>query len=120
MLRHYFKVAGALLIWSTWGILIRKLQLEAFDIVFFTALFSLPPLMVANLRRSVPIRKVYAIPQSSVFLLFLLTISLLLNNYFYFASFNQTSIAIAVFTHYSAPFFVAILAPLLLKEKFET
>ncbi len=52
-------------------------------------------------------------------LLALLALSLLLNNYFYFAAFNQTSIAIAVFTHYTAPLFVAFLAPLLLSEKFE-
>ncbi|HDS16811.1 MAG TPA: hypothetical protein ENN66_09460 [Proteobacteria bacterium] len=120
MIRHYFKVAGALLIWSTWGILVRKLQLEAFDIVLFTTLFSLPPLIIVNLSRPGFFRSDYAISRSTVLGLFLLTVSLLLNNYFYFASFNQTSIAIAVFTHYSAPFFVAILAPLLLREKFES
>ncbi|MCD6533536.1 MAG: EamA family transporter [Deltaproteobacteria bacterium] len=49
----------------------------------------------------------------------LLAVSLLLNNYFYFAAFHHTSIAITVFSHYTAPLFVAFLAPFFLSEKFE-
>lgn len=52
-------------------------------------------------------------------LLSLLAFFLLANNFFYFAAFNRTSIAISVFTHYTAPLFVAVLAPLLLNEAFE-
>ncbi len=49
----------------------------------------------------------------------LLAFFLLVNNFFYFAAFNRTSIAIGVFTHYTAPLFVALLAPLLLGETFD-
>ena len=50
----------------------------------------------------------------------MLAFFLLLNNFFYFAAFNRTSIAVAVFTHYTAPLFVALLAPIFLKERFDT
>jgi len=39
-----------------------------------------------------------------------------LNNLFFYYAFTHTTIANAVLTHYTAPIFVAVLAPLLLKE----
>ena len=43
----------------------------------------------------------------------------LLNNFFFFQAFLNTSISNAVLTHYTAPIFVALLAPYLLKERLE-
>ena len=87
--------------------------------VFFTTLFSLPAIIVIILVKHnsfsenlIHIRKNY------LFLSFL-ALSLLLNNFFYFAAFNRTSIAISVFTHYTAPLFVALLTPLMLAESFD-
>ncbi len=40
-----------------------------------------------------------------------------LNAYFFFKAYQRTSVAIAVLTHYLAPLFIAIGAPLLLRER---
>ncbi len=105
--------------WSTWGVVVKKLHLSPLHIVFFTTLFSLPLILVIALCRPVSLRQTFTGLSKNSHLLALLALSLLLNNYFYFAAFNQTSIAIAVFSHYTAPLFVALLAPLLIAEKFD-
>ena len=119
LLKNYCKVAGALLLWSTWGLVVKKLHLNPLHIVFFTTLFSLPPILILTYSRPGSLRQNLSGVRLHYPLLALLALSLLLNNYFYFAAFNRTSIAIAVFSHYTAPLFVALLAPFLISEKFE-
>ena len=99
--------------------MVKVLGLNPLHIVFFTTLFSLPPILIITFCRRGSLRQNLSGVRRHYPLLALLALSLLLNNYFYFAAFNQTSIAIAVFTHYTAPLFVAFLAPFLLLEKFE-
>lgn len=53
---------------------------------------------------------------SSWKLISVLACCLLLNLFFYFTAIRMTSIANAVFTHYTAPIFVALLAPLTIAE----
>ena len=99
--------------------MVKILHLNPLHIVFFTTLFSLPPILIITSFKSGSLRQNLSGVRLHYPLLALLAISLLLNNYFYFAAFNQTSIAIAVFTHYTAPLFVAFMAPFMLSEKFE-
>ncbi|MCD6291978.1 MAG: EamA family transporter [Deltaproteobacteria bacterium] len=99
--------------------MVKKLQLNSLQIVFFTTLFSLPPILIISSFRFGAFRQNLSGIRLYYPLLSLLALSLLLNNYFYFAAFHHTSIAVAVFTHYSAPLFVAFLAPFMLSEKFE-
>jgi drug/metabolite transporter (DMT)-like permease len=40
-----------------------------------------------------------------------------LNDYFFFAAYQKTSVAVAVLSHYLAPLFVALSAPFLLRER---
>ena len=87
--------------------------------VFLTTLFALPAVFVITLCKSDPIRENLSGISANYKLLSLLALSLLLNNFFYFAAFNRTSIAISVFTHYTTPLFVALLTPLLLAENFD-
>ncbi len=99
--------------------MVKELSLNPLHIVFFTTLFSLPPILIISSFKTGSLCQNLTGVRRHYPLLALLALSLLLNNYFYFAAFNQTSIAIAVFTHYTAPLFVAFLAPFLLLEKFE-
>lgn len=105
--------------WSTWGIVVKRLDLNPLHTVFFTTLFSLPTTLILAKFRPGSLRQKLSGVRRNYHLLALLAISLLLNNYFYFAAFNKTSIAIAVFSHYTAPLFVVLLAPFIIYEKFE-
>ncbi|MBN2706668.1 MAG: EamA family transporter [Deltaproteobacteria bacterium] len=105
------------MLWSTWGIAVKFLEINEYYVIFYTSLFTLPFLTLYNgLRRP---RDCFQSLKRGFLVLALLALSLLLNNYFYFAAFNRTTIAISVFTHYTAPLFVVLLAPLLLAESFE-
>lgn len=99
--------------------IVKNMQLDALHMVFFTTLFSLPAIFLITLLKSDSIRENLKGVRSNYLLLTLLAVSLLLNNFFYFAAFNRTSIAISVFTHYTAPLFVALLAPFILAERFD-
>jgi len=54
-----------------------------------------------------------------MWLIILLGLFNLFNNFFFFQAFVNTTISNAVLTHYTAPVFVALLAPFLLKERLE-
>ncbi len=87
--------------------------------VFLTTLFSLPAVFIITIFKSGTTSNNLAGIGKNYKLLSLLALSLLLNNFFYFAAFNRTSIAISVFTHYTAPLFVAVLTPFMLTERFD-
>ena len=95
------------------------MQLDAVLMVFLTTLFALPAVFAITLFKSNPFRENFTEIGVNYKLLSLLALSLLLNNFFFFAAFNRTSIAISVFTHYTAPLFVALLTPFMLAEKFD-
>ncbi|NPA25046.1 MAG: DMT family transporter [Deltaproteobacteria bacterium] len=118
-LKNYCKVIVALLLWSSWGIAVQKLHIRALHTLFLTTLFSLPAVLICLFPRRDEIKDFIASIRGQASILALLAVCLLVNNYFYFAAFNRTSIAIAVFTHYTAPLFVAVLAPVLLHEHFD-
>ncbi len=54
---------------------------------------------------------------SGLFLIFLLSLVSLFNTFTFFYAYKHTTVALAVLTHYTAPFFVAILASIFLKER---
>ncbi len=87
--------------------------------VFLTTFFALPAVLVITLFKPGKTSDSLAGIGKNYKLLALLALSLLLNNFFYFAAFNRTSIAISVFTHYTAPLFVALLTPFMLTERFD-
>lgn len=103
----------AVLIWSSLGIIIRMTDTLLIYTIFFPALIALITqsviLVSTNERKKIP--KVKQIPY-----LFLLGPVFLLNNLLFYYSFTHTTIANAVLTHYTAPIFVAVLSPVLLKE----
>jgi drug/metabolite transporter (DMT)-like permease len=111
---NYLKIIIAMLIWSTWGILIRWLALPAVVVLFYSSLiasFTVPA--VLKMRGELALTGV-----REVWWLFaLLTASSITNNVTYFFSLAHTTVSNAVFTHYTAPLFVAVLAPLMIAER---
>ncbi len=96
----------------------QRLRLPALHTLFYTTLFSLPAISLFCLRHRQPL-SIHREIIPHVRTIALLSLCLLLNNLFYFAAFNRTTIAVAVFTHYTAPVFVALLAPFFLAETFD-
>jgi drug/metabolite transporter (DMT)-like permease len=111
---NYFKIIIAMLIWSTWGLLIRWLALPAVVVLFYSSLiasFTVPA--VLKMRGELAfsgVREVW-------WLFALLTASSVVNNVTYFYALAHTTVSNAVFTHYTAPLFVAVLAPLIIAER---
>jgi drug/metabolite transporter (DMT)-like permease len=106
-------ILAAIFIWSSLGIIVRMADTHLTDIIFFPALIAFITqtiiLLSTNERRKIPGAR--RIPY-----LFLLGPVFLLNSLFFYYSFTHTTIANAVLTHYTAPIFVAVLSPMLLRE----
>lgn len=109
-----FYILTAIFLWSSLGIVIRLSGLEVHILIFFSSVISVlvagSLLFREDLRRSIPSKK-------RLFPLFALGPLSLINSYSFFYSYKNTTVANAVLTHYTAPLFVAILAPILLKER---
>ncbi len=114
-MRHYLKIVLAMLIWSTWGLLIRWMALPPVVVLFFTSLIgSIAVPVVLKMRGDFP-HAVFGLTSWHLFAA--LAASSILNNLTYFYALGHTTISNAVFTHYTAPVFVAVLAPFLIAER---
>ena len=113
-MNNYLKIIAAMLIWSTWGIIIRLLALPAVVVLFYSSLiasFTVP--LVLKMRGELALSGV----RKAWWLFALLAASSITNNVTYFYSLAHTTVSNAVFTHYTAPLFVAVLAPLIIAER---
>ena len=113
-IKGFIFIIGAMAVFGFYGIFIRFLNLSSQLILFFNALFVATILFLAFLRQS----ERFNVRQYKLIILFL-GMAFVANNFFYFKAFQLTTIANAILTHYTAPIFVAILAPLFLREKLE-
>ena len=112
----YFYIIVAIVIWSSLGIIVRLANTHLTYTIFFPAFIALIAqtaiLLTTKERKKVPTIK--KIPW-----LLLLGPVFILNSLTFYYAFTHTTIANAVFTHYTAPIFVALLAPLLLRESID-
>jgi drug/metabolite transporter (DMT)-like permease len=115
-MKEYLKIVVAMLIWSTWGLMIRWIGLPPVVILFYTALIaSVAVPFVLKLRGEFDLTGV-----ASAWPLFaVLAVGSIINNITYFFALANTTVSNAVFTHYTAPLFVALLAPLFIGEKLQ-
>ncbi len=110
---NYLKIIVAMLIWSTWGPMIRWLALPPTVVLFYTSLvasFTVPAVLAV--RGELQLGGIW----KYWWIFGLLTISSITNNISYFYALGHTTVSNAVFTHYTAPLFVALLAPFILSE----
>ncbi len=114
----YIKIIIAILIWSSLGIFIRKIGIPNEGIIFYSSaiagFFQLSLLTLTG-----QIKGAFKPDNGSYKLLLfvLLPVFSLVNVLLFYFAFTHTTIANAVLTHYTAPVFVALTAPLFLKEK---
>ena len=115
-MHNYLKIVAAMLIWSTWGIMIHWIALPPVVVLFYTALIAgIAVPIILKVRGELDLSGVL-----TVWPLFAaLALSSVVNNISYFYSLEHTTVSNAVFTHYTAPVIVAALAPLLIAEKLQ-
>ncbi|MFQ6094744.1 MAG: DMT family transporter [Candidatus Bathyarchaeia archaeon] len=110
------RVAAAAVIWGSNGVIVNWVPLNPYVIAFFRVLFAslflLPLLLLTQRREMVEAAKAW---RSMLFLGALLS----LGWGFLFQSMKLIAITNAVLLNYTAPIFVALLAPLFLKERIE-
>ena len=116
-MKPYLKIIAAMLIWSTWGLLIRWLALPPVVVLFYTSLIASFAVPVAlKIRGEFP-QSLFS--KGAMPLFMALALASLANNLTYFYSLGHTTVSNAVFTHYTAPVFVAALAPFLISERIQ-
>ncbi len=116
-MKPYLKIVVAMLIWSTWGLLIRWLALPPVVVLFYTSLiasFAVP--IALRIRGEFPASILSKGPRK---LFAALVFASLVNNLTYFYSLGHTTVSNAVFAHYTAPVVVAVLAPFLISERIQ-
>jgi drug/metabolite transporter (DMT)-like permease len=114
----YLKIVTAILIWSSLGIFIRKIELPNHCIIFYSSTVAglLQFILLASTGLFKKVKHADSSLRNTVFLV-LAPLCFIANALLFYYAFRNTTIANAVLTHYTAPVFVALLAPLLLKEK---
>lgn len=101
----------AMMMFGFYGVALRGIQASALTVLFFNQVFGTIALFFVVVKQ-----KGFKIQGFGLFITGL-TIAAVLNDFMYFNALKLTTIANAVLTHYTAPIFVAILAPFFLSEK---
>lgn len=109
-----FYILTAIFLWSSLGVVIRLSGIDVHILIFLSSAISSIIAGISFLRKD--LRRHLPSKGRLTPLLILGPLSLI-NSYSFFYSYKNTTVANAVLTHYTAPLFVALLAPLLLKER---
>lgn len=112
-------IACAYAIWSSWGVFVRDLKLDAGLITFYVAALACVVSLAVHLARSLGRGERFAkgfLPPPHGKALFVIGSIFMVNNVTFFLSMQLTTIANAVFAHYMAPVLVAVLAPAVIGE----
>lgn len=113
----YLSIVSALAVWSTWGLAVRGLDVPASVILFYNALFGLVFQGAALLfisRRTQLDMTGGLLPATG------LAVAGTANMVLFLYALKVTTVAVALLTHYTAPVFVAVLAPMILGDRADT
>jgi drug/metabolite transporter (DMT)-like permease len=115
----YLGIVAAAAGWGTWGLLLRLAQAAGPVAPQLTALLVMSTIFVVLLPLALRTTRLSARRHGSRewALLVAFGLSDALNAVLYFAALQTTTVAVAVLTHYAAPLFVAVAAPLVLRER---
>lgn len=108
-----FNILLAIFLWSSLGVVVRLSGVPVYVLIFYSSIVAViiqgTILSFRGYRKELPDIGRLRYPV-------ILGVIGLLNTFAYFYAFKNTTIANAVLTHYTAPVFVAFLAPVFLKE----
>jgi drug/metabolite transporter (DMT)-like permease len=112
--RGFIFVIIAMLVFGFYGIFIKAMDLSPQIILFFYQIFGL----IGSFFLIFYYRLKFSVKGFILLILGLAAVALL-NDLFYFNAFKLTTISNSIIVHYTAPIFVAVLAPFLIKERLE-
>jgi len=110
----YISILLAVFLWSSLGIVVRMAGVEIHLLIFYSLLVSIFAQGVMLLKKK---NQAAGMDLKKLSYPFILGSFLLLNNFSFYYAFQNTTIANAVLTHYTAPIIVAFLAAVFLGEK---
>ena len=110
----YFYILLAIFLWSSQGVMVRLSGVEVHTLLFYSQLVSviLQGVIVSQKKYRSEINGLNKLVTPLILAIFLMA-----NNLAFFYAFQNTTIANAVLTHYTAPIIVAFLAAVFLGEK---
>ena len=109
------QISGAMVLWSTWGLFVRWLPIPPWAVTFYVGIFSAGAAATVWLASGRPAVALW--PRRHGVALGVMGVVFLGNNVAFLTALERTTVANAVLTHYTAPVFVALLAPLTLGER---
>jgi drug/metabolite transporter (DMT)-like permease len=104
-----------MVVWSTWGVFVRWLPVPAWSITFYVGGVACVFAAALWYRSGRVLAGLWS--GSHLLPLALMGLVFLANNVLFLTAYERTTIANAVITHYTAPIFVALLAPITLRER---
>jgi len=110
----YLLILLAIFLWSSLGIVVRLSGVEIHLLIFYSLLVSIIAQGVMLLQKK---SQAASMDLKKLSYPFILGSFLLLNNFSFYFAFQNTTIANAVLTHYTAPIIVAFLATVFLGER---
>jgi len=116
LMKPYLQIVAAMLVWSTWGLVVRWSGQPPAVVLFVTsAVASITVPAVLKLRGELDLSGVLG----AWHLFVALALASLVNNLTYFYALGNTTVSNAVFAHYTAPVLVAVMAPFLIAERIQ-
>jgi drug/metabolite transporter (DMT)-like permease len=103
-------VVGALVLWSSLGLVVRHANIPVHLLIFYSNLLSVFLLAPVAFKRGIPRGK----PLAKLLMIGPVTLA---NTFTFFYALQNTTISNALMTHYTAPVMVAVMAALVLGER---
>ncbi len=114
-MKHYFFIVLSLLIWSSYSIILKKININPVVFSFLTTSIGWIFIFMFIKFKKIPLK---ISNRKKIFILFI-TVLFLINSITFFYAYQLTSVSNAIFSHYLAPVFVSVLAPFFIKERIE-
>jgi len=109
------RIGAAMAIWSTWGLAVRWLPISPWALTGYVGVVAALAAAILWVRGGGAPRDLW--PRGYRLALLFMGLLFLVNNVCFLTAYEKTTVANAVLTHYTAPVFVAVLAPLALRER---
>lgn len=113
------KIILAMVIWGSIGIFVKNIDLPSVEIAFLRAIIASIFLILVRvlMKNKSPVKSINKHSRKDLILLFISGIILAFNWLFLFQAYKFTTVTNATLSYYSAPLFVILLSPIILKEK---